>query len=102
MLNYAHTHNTRSRMSPQRGPCVTASIPDDFDISDYLQQIQLTETNVDRSDDEKVAITALDITKAHYTRGSNVENSFLNGIAAVCKFLHIENVILQHNFTRMK
>ncbi len=90
MLNYAHSHNTRFQSSPQRAPCDTASIPDDFDISDYLKQIEIAETNVDRSDDEKVAITALDITKAHYERGSNVENSFLNGIAAVCKFLHIE------------
>lgn len=59
---------------------------DHFDLSEYLHQITEDQENVVRSDDEKEAMSSMDITKKHFKRANEVERSFIVGIAAICEY----------------
>ena len=57
---------------------------------DYLDLIHVREGRVTRSVDEKKAREKKGVTDQHHQRGEKIEESFLQGIAAVgkCSVLH--------------
>ena len=58
---------------------------DNFSLSDYLAEVQKIESNVVRSEGDRKAMSALDISMRHYKRCHELELKFIDVIASICK-----------------
>ena len=67
------------------------SKPLQFDIVDYLNEVKEIESNVERSDDDKKAMRALDVTEAHFKRCCEDEKIYIDALASIGKFLYRMN-----------
>ena len=56
---------------------------DELDLSQYIQEIEELDKDVERTDEEEKARNAKRVTNGHDTRGLRVEKSFLDGIAKI-------------------
>ncbi len=57
-----------------------------FDISNFLDEVDEAEENVERSADQRKALQSMDITEEYYRRGMRTINSFVKGLEKVGKF----------------
>ena len=60
-----------------------SSSSDDFDFGSYMDRITRTETNVERSETEKLALKSSGVTLDHLKRAHKAEKSFLQGISSI-------------------
>jgi len=56
---------------------------DEFDIDNYLHQLNSIEQNVERTKEESAALVASDITKKHSKRASKLEDSFVQALSGI-------------------
>ena len=66
----------------------------EFDLDAFLTEVKNIESNVERSDDDKNAMVALDVTKAHFERCCEDEKIYINALASVCKFIFMKIICL--------
>ena len=64
----------------------TPDIAKDFDLSSFLLELQDVESNVERSEDDRKAMEALDVTKEHFKRCCEAERLFIESLASICKY----------------
>jgi len=56
---------------------------DEFDIDNYLHQLNSIEQNVERTKEESAALVASDITKKHSKHTSKLEDSFVQALSGI-------------------
>ena len=58
---------------------------EEFDIVNFLKEVKDIESNVERSDDDRKAMEALDVTKAHFKRCCEDERIYIDALASIGK-----------------
>ena len=66
---------------------VDNSMDVDVGAGDFLDVIMDRDKRITRSAAEETSRNQKGVTDEHYRRGVNIEQSFLEGIGAVCKFM---------------
>ena len=63
------------------------SKPDDIDVTALLHEAEANEVDVERSKESLKALNNKGVSEAHVRRANKTEQSFVDGLQRVCKFL---------------
>ena len=65
-----------------------------MDLSAYLNEVNKTEKEVNRSDLQKIAMSNTDVTDKHLKRGLSLYNEFITKLGQVGKNIMIHHILL--------